>query len=78
MTKELNILLAEDDVDDCFFFDEALKACAIPYILKAVENGKIIMVLLRLPVNCMKAHGSISTFLPNKSYTKLNIKKIFK
>jgi len=46
MTKELNILLADDDMDDRFFFDEALKACAIPYILTALENGEELMAHL--------------------------------
>ncbi len=43
MIKELNILLADDDADDRFFFDEALKISAIPYSLTSFENGAKLM-----------------------------------
>jgi CheY-like chemotaxis protein len=39
----LNILLADDDVDDRFFFDKALKELPIDCHLKTVSNGEELM-----------------------------------
>lgn len=44
--KQLNILLADDDMDDCIFFEEALKELLLPTIFKAVHNGEQLMKLL--------------------------------
>lgn len=41
--KPVNILLADDDKDDRFFFDKALKALAIPTKLTTVEDGEQLM-----------------------------------
>ena len=41
--KQLNILLADDDKDDRFFFDKALKALPIPTQLTTVEDGQELM-----------------------------------
>lgn len=38
--KPVHILLADDDKDDRFFFDKALKALAIPTELATVEDGE--------------------------------------
>ncbi|MGZ4037197.1 MAG: response regulator [Bacteroidia bacterium] len=46
MIKELNILLADDDVDDRFFFDKVLKALPIASRLATVDNGEKLMDLL--------------------------------
>lgn len=46
--KELHILLADDDRDDRFFFDEALKELTFATHLTTVENGqKLIDFLLK-------------------------------
>ena len=37
--KKLNILLADDDIDDCNFFKEALEALPITTELKTVHDG---------------------------------------
>lgn len=42
----LNILLADDDKDDRFFFNEALKQLPIATRLTTVENGEKLMDLL--------------------------------
>ena len=42
----LNILLADDDSDDCLFFNKALKELTIPNILKIVHDGEQLMHLL--------------------------------
>ena len=42
-SKQLNILLAEDDQDDRDFFDEALKEILIPVHLTTVYDGEQLM-----------------------------------
>jgi CheY-like chemotaxis protein len=44
--KQLNILLADDDPDDCLFFKEALKGFPLPTHLTTVPNGEHLMHLL--------------------------------
>ena len=39
----LNILLADDDTDDCFFFDKALKEIPIATHLTTVHDGEQLM-----------------------------------
>lgn len=46
MAKKLNILLADDDMDDCSFFEEALKEFLLPTQFTAVHNGEQLMKLL--------------------------------
>ena len=45
-SKRLKILLADDDKDDRFFFDKALKDLPIPTQLITVENGEQLMEYL--------------------------------
>ena len=42
----LNILLADDDIDDRFFFDKALKEIPIASVLVTVNNGEQLMEYL--------------------------------
>lgn len=42
----LNILLADDDVDDRFFFDKALKEITVASNLVTVSNGELLMQYL--------------------------------
>jgi CheY-like chemotaxis protein len=42
----LNILLADDDLDDRFFFDKVLKEIPISTSLKTVNNGEQLMIFL--------------------------------
>ena len=44
--KQLNILLADDDTDDCLFFKDALEGMPISTELTAVHNGEQLMDLL--------------------------------
>jgi CheY-like chemotaxis protein len=44
--KTLNILLADDDGDDCLFFKEALAGSSLPTHLTTVPNGEHLMDLL--------------------------------
>jgi CheY-like chemotaxis protein len=44
--KPLNILLADDDMDDCNFFKDALNALPINTQLKTVNDGEELMTYL--------------------------------
>jgi len=44
--NQLNILLADDDTDDCIFFREALTELVMPTNLIAVHDGEQLMHLL--------------------------------
>ena len=44
--NELNILLADDDTDDCLFFKEAIAELIEPAQFTAVHNGEQLMMLL--------------------------------
>jgi CheY-like chemotaxis protein len=49
--KQLNILLADDDTDDCIFFKEALEEFSIATHLTAVHDGEQLMQLLSKETN---------------------------
>ena len=44
--KQLNILLADDDLDDCRFFKEALEALPLTTKLTTVNDGEQLMTYL--------------------------------
>jgi CheY-like chemotaxis protein len=44
--KQLNILLADDDIDDCIFFKEALDELLLSTHLRVVNDGEQLMRLL--------------------------------
>jgi len=44
--KHLNILLADDDIDDCLFFKEALEELSLSTQLTSVHDGEQLMKLL--------------------------------
>ncbi|HEX7412749.1 MAG TPA: response regulator [Bacteroidia bacterium] len=44
--KQINILLADDDADDCIFFKQALTELIIPTLLTTVHDGEQLMQLL--------------------------------
>jgi CheY-like chemotaxis protein len=46
LLKQINILLADDDTDDCMFFKEALQELFLPTDLTAVHDGEELMQLL--------------------------------
>jgi CheY-like chemotaxis protein len=45
-SKRLNLLLCDDDIDDCYFFNEALEGLPTPTQLTAVHDGDQLMQLL--------------------------------
>jgi len=44
--KQLNILLADDDIDDCLFFKEALEELPLSTQLTSVHDGEQLMKLV--------------------------------
>lgn len=62
----LKILLADDDRDDRFFFDMALKGLSIPTSLTTVEDGALLMDYLR----------KNTQNLPNILFLDLNMPKM--
>lgn len=46
-TKGHNLLLADDDEDDCDFFKEALEELNVPFSLKTVNDGVQLMDFLK-------------------------------
>ena len=53
-TKQVNILLADDDTDDCFFFEKALKEIPIESNLIIVRDGEQLMNYL---LENISSHG---------------------
>jgi CheY-like chemotaxis protein len=49
--KQLNILLADDDTDDCIFFKEALEELLLSTHLTTVNDGEQLMQLLNNETN---------------------------
>lgn len=44
--KKIHILLADDDIDDCDFFQDAIYELEIQYDLKVIHNGVDLMAYL--------------------------------
>lgn len=61
--KQLNILLADDDADDCFFFEKALREIPMATQLTIVDNGERLMDHL----------SKNSTLLPDVLFLDLNM-----
>lgn len=61
--KQIDILLADDDTDDCYFFKEALKEFAVTTKVNAVRNGDQLMEFL----------ANSKTELPNVLFLDLNM-----
>ena len=61
--KQMFILLADDDTDDCIFFKEALDELLLPTKLMTVHDGEQLMHLL----------ANESTELPDVLFLDLNM-----
>jgi CheY-like chemotaxis protein len=44
ISKELRILLADDDMDDCLLFQDALSELSIPTTLRSVRDGDELLI----------------------------------
>ena len=65
--KQLNILLADDDVDDCIFFKAAVEEFFLPTHLKTVNNGEQLMDLLEKEINELPDALFLDLNMPRKS-----------
>lgn len=82
-TLEKDILLAEDDNDDVLIFDLALAQLKIPYLLRTVDNGEKLFVVLkeRIPhilfldihMPCKDGVSCIVEIRKNREYDNLPI-----
>jgi CheY-like chemotaxis protein len=65
--KKMNILLADDDLDDCIFFKEALEELALPTNLTAVHDGEQLMQLLTDETNELPGILFLDLNMPRKN-----------
>lgn len=83
MLDEKDILLAEDDIDDVYIFESALKETNMPYIMRNAENGDVLFILLkdRLPyilfldihMPCKDGVACIIEIRKNRDYDQLPV-----
>jgi CheY-like chemotaxis protein len=67
MEKRLNLLLADDDKDDRFFFNKALQELPIPTRLTTVEDGEKLMEFLTLKNNALPDLLFLDLNMPRKN-----------
>lgn len=63
MSEIIRIVLADDDLDDCLFFTEALKNSGLYHTLNVVNDGEQLMQYL----------SNTATILPNVLFLDLNM-----
>ena len=65
--KNVNVLLAEDDIDDCNFFEEALKELVLPTNLVVVHEGEQLMEQLTNSKNVLPDVLFLDLNMPRKN-----------
>ena len=65
--KQLNILLADDDIDDCIFFKEALVELLLSTHLTTVNDGEQLMQLLTNETNVLPHVLFLDLNMPRKN-----------
>jgi CheY-like chemotaxis protein len=65
--KQLNILLADDDTDDCLFFKDALEGIPISMELTAVHDGEQLMQFLNNGTNLLPHILFLDLNMPRKN-----------
>jgi CheY-like chemotaxis protein len=65
--KQLNILLADDDTDDCIFFKEALGELLLSTNLTTVHDGEQLMQLLTNETNVLPHVLFLDLNMPRKN-----------
>ena len=65
--KQLNVLLADDDIDDCNFFKKALKELPLPTDLVTVHDGEALMTLLNKEVHSLPHVIFLDINMPRKN-----------
>ena len=63
----LTILLADDDIDDCLFFKEALEELIVPTQLTSVHNGEQLMQVLTNETNELPQVLFLDLNMPRKN-----------
>ena len=67
MKKEIFILLADDDQDDRFFFEKALKTLSTSYLIKTMEDGEKLMSWLLKNINNLPDVLFLDLNMPRKN-----------
>lgn len=62
-----NLLLADDDPDDCTFFEDALKASLVPATVHIVNDGLELMQYLKGPEDKLPEMLFLDLNMPKKS-----------
>src|ERR1035437_2560773 len=65
--KQLNILLADDDVDDCIFFKQAVDELLLPMNFTAVHDGEQLMKQLTNETNKLPHVLFLDLNMPRKN-----------
>ena len=65
--KQLNILLADDDVDDCIFFKQAVDELPLPVNFTAVHDGEQLMQQLTNVTNKLPHVLFLDLNMPRKN-----------
>ena len=65
--KQLDILLADDDTDDCLFFKDALEAMPIVTLFTAVHDGEQLMQYLNNKTNKLPDILFLDLNMPRKN-----------
>jgi CheY-like chemotaxis protein len=68
--KQMNILLADDDADDCLFFKEALNELQVPTSFTAVHDGEQLMDYLSDNLGQLPDILFLDINMPRKSGTE--------
>lgn len=69
-SKQMNILLADDDEDDCFFFKDALKEINSTVLLNIVTNGDDLWDYLHNHDNALPDVIFLDINMPGKTGTE--------
>jgi CheY-like chemotaxis protein len=65
--KQLNVLLADDDIDDCVFFKQAVDDLVIPVNFTAVHDGEQLMQHLTNEANALPHVLFLDLNMPRKN-----------
>ena len=65
--KQLNILLADDDTDDCLFFKDALNGMPVTSLFTAVHDGEQLMQYLHNETNKLPDILFLDLNMPRKN-----------
>ena len=62
-TKNINIVLVDDDIEDCMYFEEALSEVHTNYVFQSFNSGAAVLIYL----------GLIDTIIPDIMFLDLNM-----